>query len=61
LQIVQAGSGAVVYASLAVAADGAFSGPATTDLPLGQFIYTGRYTLDGHMSEWAESVLVTVQ
>ncbi|MHC8365588.1 hypothetical protein ACYZT9_06800 [Pseudomonas sp. ZT5P21] len=61
VHVFQAGSGVVLYASIAVAANGTFSGSATTDLPLGQFIYTARYTLDGRDSAWAQDVLVTVK
>lgn len=61
MEIVQAGNERVVYASITVAPDGTFSGVNTLDLLPGQFIFSGRYSIDGKVSPWAADSLVNVQ
>jgi hypothetical protein len=60
VELVQAGSGAVIYGTATVAYDGKWSASLTIELPKGTFIFTARQHLGGHYSEWSENVPVTV-
>lgn len=60
IQVVRHGNPAVTYATATVAANGSWSAPFTIALPVGQFMFTARYQLDGKNGTWLNSVTVNV-
>ena len=60
VDIVQAGSGAIIYGTATVASDGRWSSLLTTALPTGTFPFTCRQHLGGHYGDWSATVTVTV-